>query len=187
VCVCSPALAGRYSSSGTSRRPGAGSGEPCLLSTGRRVPAKLGRGYERRITFSWCECPGPGRIGGRVSVFVRPKTVVTWHLRGVASSGFGLRPEIIHYGSTAPQTSISTTGARVEATSWSQDFVLQDALSDAVTQLRAAAGFRKPRRWSSIRGGRNRRAYRRFHPNTRGIRDCESCLKARQDSHPAGA
>ena len=32
----------------------------------------------------------------------------------------------------------------MEATGWSQDFVLQDALSDAVTQLRAAAGFRNP-------------------------------------------
>jgi len=74
----------------------------------------------------------------------------------------------------------------VEATGWSQDFVLQDALSDAVTQLRAAAGLRNPDVGLPL-GGRNRRAYRRFHPNTRGIRDCEGCLKARQDSHPAGA
>ena len=32
----------------------------------------------------------------------------------------------------------------VEATGWSKDFVFQDALSNAVTQLRAAAGFRNP-------------------------------------------
>ncbi len=43
-----------------------------------------------------------------------------------------------------PQTSAPVTGAPVEATGWSQDFVLQDALSNAVTQLRDAAGFRNP-------------------------------------------
>jgi hypothetical protein len=32
----------------------------------------------------------------------------------------------------------------VEATGWSKDFVFQDALSNAVTELRAAAGFRNP-------------------------------------------
>jgi hypothetical protein len=45
--------------------------------------------------------------------------------------------------STAPQ-SAPTTGAAVEATGWSSDFVLQDALSNAVAELRAAAGFRNP-------------------------------------------
>jgi hypothetical protein len=43
----------------------------------------------------------------------------------------------------APQTGAPATGS-VEATGWSKDFVLQDALSNAVTQLRAAAGFRNP-------------------------------------------
>ena len=48
----------------------------------------------------------------------------------------------IPVGTQPPQT--SPTGAPVEATGWSKDFVLQDALSNAVTELRAAAGFRNP-------------------------------------------
>jgi len=32
----------------------------------------------------------------------------------------------------------------VQATGWLRDFVLQEALSNAVTELRAAAGFRNP-------------------------------------------
>jgi hypothetical protein len=32
----------------------------------------------------------------------------------------------------------------LEATGWSTDFVLQDALANAITELRAAAGFRNP-------------------------------------------
>ena len=50
--------------------------------------------------------------------------------------------------STAPpassQTSPPASGATVQATGWSRDFVLQEALSNAVTELRAAAGFRNP-------------------------------------------
>jgi hypothetical protein len=49
---------------------------------------------------------------------------------------------------TSPASGTTTTspasGALAEATGWSTDFVLQDALSSAVTQLRAAAGFRNP-------------------------------------------
>ena len=36
------------------------------------------------------------------------------------------------------------TVASVEATGWSTEFVLQDALTSAVAALRAAAGFRNP-------------------------------------------
>jgi hypothetical protein len=43
-----------------------------------------------------------------------------------------------------PQPNAPATGAPVEATGWSTNFVLQDALSNAVTELRAAAGFRNP-------------------------------------------
>ena len=35
-------------------------------------------------------------------------------------------------------------GAPIEATGWSKDFILQDALANAVTSLRAQAGFRNP-------------------------------------------
>jgi hypothetical protein len=42
------------------------------------------------------------------------------------------------------QTTAPAAGAPVQATGWSRDFVLQDALSNAVTELRAAAGFRNP-------------------------------------------
>jgi hypothetical protein len=44
----------------------------------------------------------------------------------------------------APQTSTPAMSAPVEATGWSRNFVLQEALSSAVTELRAAAGFRNP-------------------------------------------
>jgi len=44
----------------------------------------------------------------------------------------------------ASQTSVSASGAPAEATGWSTDFVLQDALSNALTALRAVAGFRNP-------------------------------------------
>jgi hypothetical protein len=49
--------------------------------------------------------------------------------------------------SAASQTSTASkpaTGEPAEATGWSTDFLLQDALSNAVTELRAAAGFRNP-------------------------------------------
>ena len=46
--------------------------------------------------------------------------------------------------SAAPQTSPAPTGVPVEAIGWSTDFVLQDALTNAVAALRAAAGFRNP-------------------------------------------
>lgn len=46
--------------------------------------------------------------------------------------------------STPPRTSAPSTGAPVQATGWSTDFVLQDAFSNAVTELRSAAGFRNP-------------------------------------------
>ena len=42
------------------------------------------------------------------------------------------------------QTTTSSSSAPVQATGWSRDFVLQEALSNAVTELRAAAGFRNP-------------------------------------------
>jgi hypothetical protein len=44
----------------------------------------------------------------------------------------------------AAQTTTSGSSAPVQATGWSRDFVLQEALSNAVTELRAAAGFRNP-------------------------------------------
>jgi hypothetical protein len=46
--------------------------------------------------------------------------------------------------SGAQQTSPAPTVAPVEATGWSTEFVLQDALTNAVAALRAAAGFRNP-------------------------------------------
>jgi hypothetical protein len=46
--------------------------------------------------------------------------------------------------SGAPQMSPGPTGVPVEGTGWSTDFVLQDALTNAVAELRAAAGFRNP-------------------------------------------
>jgi hypothetical protein len=52
--------------------------------------------------------------------------------------------------SQAPQTASTgqptsaQSGAAVEATGWSKDFILQDALANAVTSLRAQAGFRNP-------------------------------------------
>jgi hypothetical protein len=46
--------------------------------------------------------------------------------------------------STAAQTSPAASGTPVEATGWSHDFVLQDALTNAVAELRTAAGFRNP-------------------------------------------
>jgi hypothetical protein len=46
--------------------------------------------------------------------------------------------------SGAQQTSPAPTVASVEATGWSTEFVLQDALTSAVAALRAAAGFRNP-------------------------------------------
>lgn len=46
--------------------------------------------------------------------------------------------------STSPKTGTPSTGAPVEATGWSTDFVLRDAFSNAVTELRSAAGFRNP-------------------------------------------
>jgi hypothetical protein len=42
------------------------------------------------------------------------------------------------------QTSAPAAGAAVQTTGWSRDFVLQEALTNAVTELRAAAGFRNP-------------------------------------------
>lgn len=44
----------------------------------------------------------------------------------------------------AAQTTTSGSSTPVQATGWSRDFVLQEALSNAVTELRAAAGFRNP-------------------------------------------
>jgi hypothetical protein len=44
----------------------------------------------------------------------------------------------------AVQTTTSGSSTPVQATGWSRDFVLQDALSNAVTELRAAAGLRNP-------------------------------------------
>lgn len=46
--------------------------------------------------------------------------------------------------SASPQTSPPAPGTPLEATGWSIDFILQDALANAVTQLRTAAGFRNP-------------------------------------------
>lgn len=45
---------------------------------------------------------------------------------------------------TAAQGSQPAQGTYVEATGWSTDFILQDALANAVTELRALAGFRNP-------------------------------------------
>jgi hypothetical protein len=45
---------------------------------------------------------------------------------------------------SAAQTTTSTSSTPVQATGWAKDFVLQEALSNAVTELRAAAGFRNP-------------------------------------------
>ena len=47
-------------------------------------------------------------------------------------------------GTKAPSTSGPASGAAVEATGWSTNFVLQDALSNALTELRKVAGFRNP-------------------------------------------
>jgi hypothetical protein len=44
----------------------------------------------------------------------------------------------------AAQTSTPASSTPVQATGWSRDFVLQEALSNAVTELRSAAGFRNP-------------------------------------------
>ena len=47
-------------------------------------------------------------------------------------------------GTQAPSTSAPTSRGPLEATGWSKNFVLQDALSNALTELRKAAGFRNP-------------------------------------------
>jgi hypothetical protein len=60
---------------------------------------------------------------------------------GTAAPASGTQPpQSPAVGGGAPQTS----PAPVEATGWSTDFVLQDALTNAVAALRAAAGFRNP-------------------------------------------
>lgn len=46
--------------------------------------------------------------------------------------------------SALAQTKAPVTGAAIQATGWSKDFVLQDALANAVNELRATAGFRNP-------------------------------------------
>jgi hypothetical protein len=50
----------------------------------------------------------------------------------------------VNVGLPPQQPSAPTTGAPVQATGWSTNFVLQEALSNAVAELRAAAGFRNP-------------------------------------------
>lgn len=47
-------------------------------------------------------------------------------------------------GTQPPATPAPVSGAPVEATGWSKNFMLQDALSNALTELRKAAGFRNP-------------------------------------------
>jgi hypothetical protein len=44
----------------------------------------------------------------------------------------------------AGQQASAQPAGPVEATGWSKDFILQDALANAVTSLRAKAGFRNP-------------------------------------------
>jgi hypothetical protein len=61
---------------------------------------------------------------------------------GTAAPALGTQPPAV--GGGGQQTSPTPTGAPVEATGWSTDFVLQDALTNAVAALRAAAGFRNP-------------------------------------------
>jgi hypothetical protein len=61
---------------------------------------------------------------------------------GTAVPAVGTQSPAVESG--APQTSPVSTGVPVEATGWSTDFVLQDALTNAVAELRTAAGFRNP-------------------------------------------
>jgi hypothetical protein len=64
---------------------------------------------------------------------------------GTAAAGVGTQsPQPAAAQSGTQQTSAASTGAPVEATGWSTDFVLQDALTNAVAALRTAAGFRNP-------------------------------------------
>jgi hypothetical protein len=46
--------------------------------------------------------------------------------------------------SAPPNTTPPAPPVPLESTGWSTDFVLQDALANAITELRAAAGFRNP-------------------------------------------
>ena len=63
---------------------------------------------------------------------------------GTAASAVGTQSSQPAVESGAQQTNATSTGAPVQATGWSTDFVLQDALTNAVTSLRKAAGFRNP-------------------------------------------
>jgi hypothetical protein len=81
--------------------------------------------------------------------------------------------------SAASQTSTASkpaTGEPAEATGWSTDFLLQDALSNAVTFAACRRGFPKSRHWPGFRGSRSGRTGWWLHAADRGVCQGEGCL-----------